>query len=96
MAYLKQQYTVVAIALACLVVLLGFLAFVLNVQNKWVPVAFLTGGFFSALSGYLGMKTATYASSRTANAARSSLNSSDHCFQKRGSHGPDRGRAGSS
>jgi len=74
MAYLKQQYTVVAIVFACLVVLLGFLAFVLNVQNKWVPVAFLTGGFFSALSGYLGMKTATYASSRTANAARSSLN----------------------
>ncbi len=73
MAYLKQQYTVVAIVFACLVVLLGFLAFVLNVQNKWVPVAFLTGGFFSALSGYLGMKTATYASSRTANAARSSL-----------------------
>ncbi|MDD8020019.1 MAG: sodium-translocating pyrophosphatase [Acidobacteriota bacterium] len=75
MAYLKQQYTVVAIVFACLVVLLGFLAFVLKVQNKWVPVAFLTGGFFSALSGYLGMKTATYASSRTANASRSSLNS---------------------
>ncbi|HRD01999.1 MAG TPA: sodium-translocating pyrophosphatase [Candidatus Saccharicenans sp.] len=75
MAYLKQQYTVVAIVFACLVVLLGFLAFVLKVQNKWVPVAFLTGGFFSALSGYLGMKTATYASSRTANAARTSLNS---------------------
>ncbi len=75
MAYLKQQYTVVAIVFACLIVLLGFLAFVLKVQNKWVPVAFLTGGFFSALSGYLGMKTATYSSSRTANAARSSLNS---------------------
>jgi K(+)-stimulated pyrophosphate-energized sodium pump len=74
MAYLKQQYTVVAIVFACLIVLLGFLAFVLKVQNKWVPVAFLTGGFFSALSGYFGMKTATYASSRTANAARSSLN----------------------
>ena len=75
MAYLKQQYTVVAIVFVCLIVLLSFLAFVLKVQNKWVPVAFLTGGFFSALSGYLGMKTATYASSRTANAARSSLNS---------------------
>lgn len=75
MAYLKQQYTVVAIVFVCLIVLLSFLAFVLNVLNKWVPVAFLTGGFFSALSGYLGMKTATYASSRTANAARSSLNS---------------------
>jgi len=75
MAYLKQQYKVVAIVFACLVVLLAFMAFVLKVQNKWVPVAFLTGGFFSALSGYFGMKTATYASARTANAARNSLNS---------------------
>ena len=45
-----------------------------QLQNPWVPVAFLTGGFFSGLSGYLGMKTATYASARTANAARTSLN----------------------
>jgi K(+)-stimulated pyrophosphate-energized sodium pump len=73
MAYLKQQYKVVTIVFICLILLLAFLAFVLKVQNKWVPVAFLTGGFFSGLAGYFGMKTATYASSRTANAARQSL-----------------------
>ena len=73
MAYLKQQYKVVAIVFICLILLLAFMAFVLKVQNKWVPVAFLTGGFFSGLAGYFGMKTATYASSRTANAARQSL-----------------------
>jgi len=73
MAYLKQQYKVVTIVFICLILLLAFMAFVLKVQNKWVPVAFLTGGFFSGLAGYFGMKTATYASSRTANAARQSL-----------------------
>ncbi|MBC7363950.1 MAG: sodium-translocating pyrophosphatase [Candidatus Aminicenantes bacterium] len=73
MAYLKQQYKVVAIVFICLILLLSFLAFVLKVQNKWVPVAFLTGGFFSGLAGFFGMKTATYASARTANAARQSL-----------------------
>lgn len=75
MAYLKQQYKVVAIVFVCLIILLAFMAFVLKVQNKWVPVAFLTGGFFSGLAGFFGMKTATYASARTANAARNSLNS---------------------
>jgi K(+)-stimulated pyrophosphate-energized sodium pump len=74
MAYLKQQYKVVSMIFACLVVLLAFMAFVLKVQNPWVPVAFLTGGFFSGLSGFFGMKTATYASARTANAAKHSLN----------------------
>jgi len=74
MAYLKQQYKVVGIVFVCLVILLSFMAFVLKVQNRWVPVAFLTGGFFSALSGYFGMKTATYAGARTANAAKHSLN----------------------
>lgn len=73
MAYLKQQYKVVSIVFACLIILLALLAFVLKVQNKWVPVAFLTGGFFSGLAGFFGMKTATYASARTANAARQSL-----------------------
>jgi len=73
MAYLKQQYKVVTIVFICLILLLAFMAFVLKVQNKWVPVAFLTGGFFSGLAGYFGMKTATYASARTANAARQSL-----------------------
>ncbi|MDE5608405.1 MAG: sodium-translocating pyrophosphatase [Muribaculaceae bacterium] len=73
MSYLKQQYKIVGIVFACLVVLFGTMAF-FGLQNKWVPVAFLTGGFFSGLAGFLGMKTATYASARTANAARESLN----------------------
>lgn len=75
MAYLKQQYKVVTIVFICLILLLAFMALVLKVQNRWVPVAFLTGGFFSGLAGFFGMKTATYASARTANAARNSLNS---------------------
>ena len=75
MSYLRQQYKIVALVFLCLVVLFSIMAYGFGVQNKWVPVAFLTGGFFSGLAGYLGMKTATYASARTANAARSSLNS---------------------
>ena len=75
MSYLRQQYKIVGIIFLVLVVLFSIMAFGFGVQNKWVPVAFLTGGFFSGLSGYLGMKTATYASARTANAARTSLNS---------------------
>mgnify|MGYP000347912606 CR=1 FL=1 len=75
MAYLKQQYKVVIIVFICLIGVLAFLAFGLKVQNRWVPVAFLTGGFFSGLAGFFGMKTATYASARTANAARQSLDS---------------------
>ena len=74
MSYLKQQYKVVAWVFAVLVVLFAVMAYGFNLQNSWVPVAFLTGGFFSGLAGYLGMKTATYASARTAHAARSSLN----------------------
>ena len=73
MAYLWQQYKVVLIVFAVLCVLFTFMAFGLNVQNHWVPFAFLTGGFFSGLAGFFGMKTATYASARTANAARESL-----------------------
>ncbi len=65
MAYLKRQYTVVTKVFLILVVLLSILAY-LGVQNPFVPVAFLTGGFFSGLCGYLGMKTATFASNRTA------------------------------
>ncbi len=74
MAYLKQQYKVVIIVFAVLTVFFALLAYVFKVQNPWVPGAFLTGGFFSALAGFFGMKTATYASARTANAARESLN----------------------
>ena len=75
MSYLKQQYKIVGIVFLCLVVLFSVMAYCFQLQNPWVPVAFLTGGFFSGLSGFLGMKTATYASARTANAARNSLNS---------------------
>ena len=74
MSYLKQQYKVVAYVFLVLVVLFAIMAYGLGVQNEWVPIAFLTGGFFSGLAGFLGMKTATYASARTANAARQSLN----------------------
>jgi len=73
MAYLRQQYRVVTVIFICLTVLFAFMAYVLKVQNGWVPFAFITGGFFSGLAGFFGMKTATYASARTANAARQSL-----------------------
>lgn len=73
-SYLKQQYKVVGLVFLGLVILFSIMAYGFNLQNPWVPVAFLTGGFFSGLSGFLGMKTATYASARTANAARTSLN----------------------
>lgn len=75
MSYLKQQYKIVTLVFIGLVVLFSIMAYGFNLQNHWVPIAFLTGGFFSGLSGYLGMKTATYASARTANAARRSLDS---------------------
>lgn len=75
MAYLKQQYKVVLIVFIVLAAIFAFMAYVLNVQNPWVPFAFITGGFFSGLAGFFGMKTATYASGRTANAARNSLDS---------------------
>ena len=75
MAYLRQQYKVVVIVFVILVVFFAILAYGFGVQNRWVPFAFLTGGFFSGLAGFIGMKTATFASGRTANAARRSLNS---------------------
>lgn len=74
MSYLRQQYKVVGWVFLGLVILFSVMAYGFDVQNHWVPVAFLTGGFFSGLSGFLGMKTATQASARTANAARKSLN----------------------
>ena len=74
MAYLKQQYKIVTIVFIVLAIFFAILAYGLGVQNKWVPFAFLTGGFFSGLAGFFGMKTATYASARTAEAARNSLN----------------------
>ncbi len=74
MSYLRQQYKVVAVVFLVLALLFSVMAYGFGVQNEWVPVAFLTGGFFSGLAGYLGMKTATAASARAANAARTSLN----------------------
>ncbi len=74
MAYLFRQYKVVSVVFLVLVAILAVLAR-FHIQNPFVPVAFLTGGFFSGLCGYLGMKTATHSSHRTANAARESLNS---------------------
>lgn len=73
MAYLKQQYKIVIQVFIILVILFAVMAY-FNLQNGWVPFAFLTGGFFSGLAGFFGMKTATYASARTAHAAQNSLN----------------------
>ena len=74
MSYLKQQYKVVGIVFIALSLFFVVLAYGFNLQNGWVPFAFLTGGFFSGLAGFLGMRTATYASARTANATKDSLN----------------------
>jgi K(+)-stimulated pyrophosphate-energized sodium pump len=73
-AYLRQQYKVVIIVFIVITIIFSFLAYGLGVQNKWVPFAFITGGFFSGLAGFFGMKAATYASARVANACRTSLN----------------------
>jgi K(+)-stimulated pyrophosphate-energized sodium pump len=73
MAYLTRQYKVVAIVFAVLFIVFLVMSF-LRLQNPIVPVAFLTGGFFSALCGFFGMKAATNASARAAHAASSSLN----------------------
>ena len=73
MAYLRQQYKIVGIVFLVLCAFFAVLAYGFGVQNPWVPFAFLTGGFFSGLAGYIGMKTATYASARTAQAASESL-----------------------
>jgi len=73
-AYLTQQYKVVAIFFVVIFILLAIAAYGLGVQSRWVPFAFITGGFFSGLAGWYGMKTATLASSRTAAGAQKSLN----------------------
>jgi len=74
MAYLRQQYKVVFRVFLILTALFAVMAYILDIQNPWVPFAFLSGGFFSGLTGFFGMRTATYASARTANAAQRSLN----------------------
>jgi K(+)-stimulated pyrophosphate-energized sodium pump len=73
-AYLRQQYKVVVIVFIIITVIFSILAYVLKVQNPWVPFAFITGGMFSGLAGFFGMKAATYASARVAQACRTSLN----------------------
>ena len=74
MVYLKRQYRVVAFVFLMIFILFSFMAFVLHTQNPWVPFAFITGGFFSGLAGFLGMRTATFASNRTTAGAKHSLN----------------------
>ncbi|MCJ7524656.1 MAG: sodium-translocating pyrophosphatase [Candidatus Aminicenantes bacterium] len=74
MVYLKSQYRVVAFVFLLIFILFSFMAFVLHMQNPWVPFAFITGGFFSGLAGFLGMRTATFASNRTTAGAKHSLN----------------------
>ena len=73
MAYLRQQYKVVGMFFAVVMVLFCILSYGFGLQNPWVPVAFVTAGFGSALAGYFGMKTATYASARVTQAASESL-----------------------
>lgn len=73
-AYLRQQYKVVLLVFLVLTAIFSFMAFGLGIQNKWVPFAFLSGGAFSGLAGFFGMRAATFASSRVANACRQSLN----------------------
>lgn len=73
-AYLRQQYKVVSIFFAGAFLVLLFISFGLHLQSRVVPFAFLSSGFLSGLAGFLGMKTATGASSRTAEGARKSLN----------------------
>ena len=72
-AYLRQQYKIVILFFIIAAAFLAFLSFVLHVQSPWTPFAFLTGGFFSGLAGFIGMTTATLASARTTNQARESL-----------------------
>ncbi len=74
MAYLKQQYKVVSIVFIVMASIFAVMAYIFDIQNEFVWFAFLTGGFFSGLAGFFGMKTATYASARTAWAAKKSLN----------------------
>ena len=74
-AYLRQQYKIVIIVFVVITIIFSILAYCLGVQNPWVPFAFITGGAFSGLAGFFGMKAATFASARVANACRTSLDS---------------------
>ena len=72
-AYLKRQYKIVVIFFAVMFVVLGLMA-IFGLLTPYVPFAFITGGFFSGLSGFIGMKIATASNARTANACRDGLN----------------------
>ncbi len=72
-AYLRQQYKVVGLVFIIITVIFSIMAYGLGIQNPWVPFAFLTGGIFSGLAGFFGMRAATFASARVANACRNSL-----------------------
>jgi K(+)-stimulated pyrophosphate-energized sodium pump len=94
-AYLWQQYKVVAIFFVIIFALLAWASFGLEALSRWVPFAFLTGGFFSGLAGWCGMKTATFASNRTAAGAQQSLNAGlQVAFRSGRGDGPDGGRVG--
>ena len=71
-AYLRQQYKIMVVVIVVLAVVFSILAYGFDLQTKWLPITFVCGGFFSALAGYFGMRTATLASTRTAAAARTS------------------------
>ena len=87
-AYIWQQYKIVTFFFIIIAALLAWMAFGLHVQSQWVPFAFLTGGFFSGLAGWFGMKTATWASNRTAAGAQKSLEpGSASRFPRRCGHG---------
>ena len=73
-AYLKQQYKVVGLFFILLFVVLAIISFGLKLLSPFVPFAFITGGFFSALAGFIGMSIATRANARTAQGASESLN----------------------
>jgi K(+)-stimulated pyrophosphate-energized sodium pump len=76
MAYLRQQYRIMLVVFVGLASVFAVLAYGFGVLNPWLPVTFVCGGFFSALAGFFGMQTATLASTRTAAAARTSLQQS--------------------
>ncbi|WP_295881082.1 sodium-translocating pyrophosphatase [uncultured Thiohalocapsa sp.] len=73
MAYLRQQYKIMLVVFAVVAAIFAYLAYGLGIQNPWLPITFVFGGFFSALAGYFGMQTATRASTRTTAAAQTSL-----------------------
>ena len=93
-AYLKRQYTTVAKIFAVVFVILLVLAATHLLDNWFIPLAFLTGGIYSALAGFIGMKIATSSNARTANAAHESLNRGLNVAFSSGGYGLHRGGPG--